>query len=136
MNRLAILVSHGLLGMSIVLPAFGQTANQAIQQNLLQREQQQTELSLKIQQSQQLLLPQPAPAQRDALSRLQQQQLIELRAAQTREQQRQLEAGQSAQPQGEPQLTIQLETQRALQARERNAQLLQFERELNPPPLH
>jgi hypothetical protein len=105
--------------------AYAQTPDAAIKQNLLQRQQQQDELSLKIQQSQQLLQPQLNASQRNRLSELYLQQQVDQQEQQSRQLQSQIELEQSSRPLGAEGQRLRLEIQLRQFDRDRDAQLLQ-----------
>jgi hypothetical protein len=109
----------------VVLGAYGQTPDAAIKQNLLQRQQQQDDLSLKIQQAQQLLQPQLNTTQRDRLSELYLQQQVDQQEQQSRQLQRQIELEQSSRLLGAEGQRLQLEIQLRQFDRDRNTQSLQ-----------
>ena len=105
--------------------AYAQTPDAAIKQNLLQRQQQQDELSLKIQQSQQLLQPQLNASQRNKLSELYLQQQVDQQEQQSRQLQRQIELEQSSRLFGAEGQRLRLEIQLRQFDRDRDTQLLQ-----------
>lgn len=111
----------------VAASAVAQTPEMAIKQSLLQRQQQQDELALKIQQSQQLLQPQMSAGQKSELSRLHLQQQLDQQEQQSRQLQRQTELGQSSRPLGNDGQRLQLEIQLRQFDRERDTQALQFD---------
>jgi hypothetical protein len=118
-----------VLGSSIFATAYGQSPQAAIKQSLLQRQQQQDELALKIQQSQQLLQPRLNERQKSELSQLHLQQQMDQQEQQSQQLQRQVELTQSSRTLGDDGQRLRLEIQLRGFDRDRDVQSLQFDRE-------
>ena len=125
MGRVSVCLAGVALGCATLMPAYAQTPEAAIKQNLLQRQQQQDELSLKIQQSQQLLQPQLNAGQRNRLSGLYLQQQVDQQEQQSRQLQQQIELEQGSRPLGPEGQRLRLEIQLRQFDRDRDARSLQ-----------